>query len=1270
MAVLHPLLRVAVGLCFIGHGAFGLITKSEWLPYFALVGIEPDLAFRLMPLVGLVDILIGCTVLLRPKRAVLAYAALWCLWTAALRPLTGEGIWELLERAGNYGVPLALLLLGGATHRPWPIRQTAGLPASARAVRLRMVFRVLQWTTVLLLAGHGALLLTAKPIFVAHWAALGVASPLLPWIGAFELLLALGVAARPRVGLLVFVALWKIGTEGLWLAAGAPAWEWIERAGSYAAPIGAALLIAAGWAGRARAAPPAGPPAAPSTRHRSRRGVTASTATLFALLLAPGMLRAQLPPPDPPLLDDLRRGGLVLLCRHAVTDHAQRDANVDYSNPLTQRRLSLEGEGQAREIGRLLAVLGVPIADVYASPYHRNMRSAELSFGRVVAEHALLTGGDPERRRELLAGPVPAGGNRAIVTHQRTIHMDLPTLRRGTIDEGACVVVRPDGRGGYRGVAQALPAEWRKLLERGATEATASPPRVMRPEDLFRVETARPAAWSPDGGLVVVEITEPGGPIGPPVPSGRLWLLDVATQSLRAIPVGAGEHLGYWQPVWSPGGRHLAFLSVDDHAVVRPWIWDRRTGESLLLPDIDVRVGFNDPPIVWLDDDRAIFLAWQPAAERSGRLHARIHRSRYAQQLWQRARDGREASVTILESGGSAVQAGGARVVLVELPSGDQRVVAEGAIHRLSPSPDGRLLAYFREDPGVPGQRVSSYFEHGIADADDLYDPINWGTRLHVIDIGTGGEIVASVDLLHPGYAALSWSAGGRLAVPGTPRGEATVGAGEARSSGWIIRQDDVLAMLPGFGLDRVARSGGVWLGEDLVVRARVEGADRWDWWLMRDGAPANLTSSIPAPPSAVHSLADTALLALAGGDLWRLSAGATPVNLTAGLEPDIAALRPLDARRGIFQAQVGGQLAIVHVEDDRVRHAPIRSPHPAGFRPRAVSPAGTSALLETETAEGTQLWLAAVGSDSPGEAISVWRGNDWIHGVARGRTELIRYTDPDGGELHAWLLRPPGPEQEKPLPLVVSIYPGNVYVPGRPAPFSILETFYLNPKLYAALGYGVLVPSIPLVEQRDLIGQLEAAVLPALDTLIARGVADPARVALVGNSSGGWATLGLIGRTTRFRAAIVSAGYSNLVSLYGTFYAQHRYGDAGHPQQGQLLRMMQLERGAAPSPHEGSPWEDPDRYLHNSPLLQAQHVETPLLLIHGDMDFVPIQQAEEFFTALYRQDKRVQFLRYHGEGHALSTRANVLDVWTRIEAWLAELLAPLEGDAATLVGC
>jgi dipeptidyl aminopeptidase/acylaminoacyl peptidase len=60
---------------------------------------------------------------------------------------------------------------------------------------------------------------------------------------------------------------------------------------------------------------------------------------------------------------------------------------------------------------------------------------------------------------------------------------------------------------------------------------------------------------------------------------------------------------------------------------------------------------------------------------------------------------------------------------------------------------------------------------------------------------------------------------------------------------------------------------------------------------------------------------------------------------------------------------------------------------------------------------------------------------------------------------------------------------------------------------------------------------------------------------------------------------------------------------------------------------------------------------------VHGDLDFIPIQQAEEFFTALYRQDKRAVLLRYGGEWHTIANRVNVLDLWRRIGPWLSETM-------------
>lgn len=235
-------LRVGAALCFIGHGAFGFITKAAWLPYFAVVGIPEAWAWRLMPIVGAVDVTVGMAVLFAPRGFPLVYMAVWAFWTALLRPLSGDTFFEAVERAGNYGVPLALALLAGMSRSWRGLGERLDGPAS-RERGLVMASRVLKWTTVLLLLGHGALgAITAKPLLTTHYQALGLPLDTTMWVGWFEIALALLIAVRPIASVLLFAAAWKFSTESLFIVAGAPIWEFVERAGSYAAPLALAIL--------------------------------------------------------------------------------------------------------------------------------------------------------------------------------------------------------------------------------------------------------------------------------------------------------------------------------------------------------------------------------------------------------------------------------------------------------------------------------------------------------------------------------------------------------------------------------------------------------------------------------------------------------------------------------------------------------------------------------------------------------------------------------------------------------------------------------------------------------------------------------------------------------------------------------------------------------------------------------------------------------------------------------------------------------------------
>lgn len=109
-------LRIAVAGEFIGHGTFALQGKAQWVSWFSKFGIsDVTLATQLLFVIGLTDLVVAFLVLVKPMRFVLLWAIFWGFWTALVRPIVGEPIWDFVERWANWGAPLSLLLLRG-----WP----------------------------------------------------------------------------------------------------------------------------------------------------------------------------------------------------------------------------------------------------------------------------------------------------------------------------------------------------------------------------------------------------------------------------------------------------------------------------------------------------------------------------------------------------------------------------------------------------------------------------------------------------------------------------------------------------------------------------------------------------------------------------------------------------------------------------------------------------------------------------------------------------------------------------------------------------------------------------------------------------------------------------------------------------------------------------------------------------------------------------------------------------------------------------------------------
>jgi uncharacterized membrane protein YphA (DoxX/SURF4 family) len=220
----------------IGHGAFGLIGKQIWLNYFAVFGIGHSLGTQIMPFLGAIDILLGLSILVYPTRAVLAWLVIWGTITALCRPLSGEPFAEFIERAGNFGAPLALLLLcgfGDGTIRSWsgviqPVTPRPGESPKGFIICLRIV-------VFLLFIGHGWLNLVEKHAIMGQYTALGFSNPagVAHFAGIFEVMAGCMVLIKPVRPLLIAFLIWKMGTELFY-----PHWElfeWIERGGSYGA---------------------------------------------------------------------------------------------------------------------------------------------------------------------------------------------------------------------------------------------------------------------------------------------------------------------------------------------------------------------------------------------------------------------------------------------------------------------------------------------------------------------------------------------------------------------------------------------------------------------------------------------------------------------------------------------------------------------------------------------------------------------------------------------------------------------------------------------------------------------------------------------------------------------------------------------------------------------------------------------------------------------------------------------------------------------------
>ena len=263
-------------------------------------------------------------------------------------------------------------------------------------------------------------------------------------------------------------------------------------------------------------------------------------------------------------------------------------------------------------------------------------------------------------------------------------------------------------------------------------------------------------------------------------------------------------------------------------------------------------------------------------------------------------------------------------------------------------------------------------------------------------------------------------------------------------------------------------------------------------------------------------------------------------------------------------------------------------------------------------------------------------------------RCERLQWTS-DDLEIDGLVLTPPGPRTE-PLPLIVWVHGGPTAAYGFEHPdlrqVAMVEAGYavLLPNPRGSAGYG---QAFARANIGDMGGGDLRDILAGVDALVAAGVADDDRVAIVGTSYGGFMSAWAIGQTDRFRASVPMAAVTNWLSFHNTT---------------NIGRFDELFLAADPYDRTGD-------YFTRSPVVYARRITTPTLVMHGELDLcVPLPQGRELYQALAEAGVATELVVYPREGHGWRERAHILDGTERMRAWLdrhLEARAPAAAAAA-----
>ena len=787
-----------------------------------------------------------------------------------------------------------------------------------------------------------------------------------------------------------------------------------------------------------------------------------------------------------------------------------------------------------------------------------------------------------------------------------------------------------------------------------------APGRTLSLDDVLAMETFGAAALSPDGAWAVYERRRPydTAPRFDRAHRSGWAISDLMIartddgQPERLLPPdpGAGLLLG----PWSPDSRRLVVyrLRGDRLEVGIVEVADRSVVWTGLTPDL-----VNAVSISWLDGDR-IALTIRPDGDLPWVLRFDGTGQAEMDRRWERTVAGREPSRSRIETRNGLTTtdaaAPGLRLVVLDLRTGDRRVLAEGAIRDFAVSPGSDRIAVL-----TSAERAAKD-PSGVV----IQSAVQTRSRLSLIDVA-GGEVVTAARSLDVAPHLLRWSpAGDAVLVWARRDGQSwsdarliSVGVGGGRRT---FDTGDLLPLEAGGNVDELRVVQADWLAQDAVILARRPGSDRRDWWRVGSGEPVALTADLVAPPGRLSAAFGGEVFAFADGRLWAfggpsgaraltpaggsLSEGQTYTFMTA------ARVRANEAPRRTWIA-ARSPTATEILRDGANLGATSTQACDGTLQGRSVV---ESAVLTVCLDEGVETMALA----APGVDRMLDRVNEGLMKVRFPQARAIPHRDPFGRETTSYLFLPPGLEPEQVKGLVVMVYPG-VVDNGRYVEATQLGVLGPSAQLLASEGYAVLSAALPNEDESaraTMFDDFARGAELAVDAALAAEPALPGdRTAVLGHSFGGYAALAISTRSTRFRSVIAWAAPADPAGHWGELGSHVRV----WPEYAATLdkAMGNVEVGQAMM--GGPPWSDIQGYVAASPFMLADRITAPILLITADRDYVTMTNSERMLSAMHRQGKWARLVTYWGETHSNASPANVRDVYREMFDWLDRTLGP-----------